>query len=314
MKPTSIIFILISLIIILVGWLVCRSAETTAAADGVELFSSVADENEDMKSEFDFDTDEVYNKFELVVSEADVYIYGGYPIPHMELYNFDEGAYRMTTANRSVTVDTTLDVMSILKFWESGFSFHGFRDYFHNGGKTTESAKRINLYLPTDSEVNVVNVKVDKGNVYVSNFDTKLDVSLDIGTGNALIAEFRTTSQVSVEIDEGSLYMKDVSVGMFDAILTDGDITADTFTFGSVNVSGSETNVSLALTPEMPDFNMNLSARHGDITLYDEAVGNNYTHEINGDSRALITVTSGNIIISKIADEPSIPSDGGAEE
>lgn len=315
MKPTSIIFILVSLIVILVGWLVCRSAETTAAADGVDLFASSIDENEDLKNDVSFSDDEIYNKFELVVSEADVYVYGGYPVPHMELYNFDDGSYRMTTANRSVTVDTTIDLMSVVKFWESGFSFHGFRDYFRRGGKaTTESSKRINLYLPSDSDVNVIKITLDRGSVYVSNFDTALDITIDIGTGNALISDFKTSSQISAEIDEGSLYMQNVTAGMFDALLTSGDITAESFSFGSLNISGGETNVSLGLVSDIPDFNMNLSARHGDITLYGEDVGSNYTDEVYGDARAFVTVTSGDIIISKNAPEPVVDPDGGAEE
>ena len=312
MKPTSIIFILISLIIILVGWLICRSAETTAAIDGVELFASTLDENEDLKNEVTFSADEVYNKFELVVSEADIYIFGGYPTPYMELYNFDDGSYRMTTANRSVTVDTTIDIMSIIKFWESGFSFRGFRDFFHRGGQSIEAAKRINLYLPSDSDVNVVKVTLGKGNIYVSNFDTSIDITLDIGTGNALFTQFRTLSQISVDINDGNLYMHDVSVGTLDALLSHGDITGETFSFDNVNISGSETNVSLSLQHDVRDFNMNLSARHGSIILFDDDIGSNYTHEAPGDSRVFVTVTSGNILINREQAAGTI-QDGGEE-
>ena len=81
MKPTSIIFLLISLIIILVGWLVCNSAEAKAAEEDIQLFDTVISEDNEAVTEIPFGSDEIYNKIELVADDANVYIYGGFSEP-----------------------------------------------------------------------------------------------------------------------------------------------------------------------------------------------------------------------------------------
>ena len=311
MKPTSIIFLLISLIIVLTGWLICRSAEARAASDGVEIFSSTVDDDEGIKHTETFGSEEVYNKIEITVDEADIYIFGGYPTSSMDIINFEEGSYRMTTSNRNITIDTTIDLMSIIRFWDSGFSFHGLRDYVRRGGMKSEASKRINLLLPSDSDVNIIKIKLGRGNVYVNNFDTTIDVELELKEGNASFSEFRTTSQISANIDKGSLYMQDVKVGVLDTVLADGDITADRFEFDSVNIVGGETSVSLGTVPDIGAFNMNLSARHGNISLYGENKGGECSSEVGGTSRALITVSSGDIVFHT---SEALPGSGGYDD
>lgn len=318
MKPTSIIFLLISLVIILSGWLVCRNAEAKAEEEEIQLFDSAINADDDSVNTFVFEAGEIYNKIEIVVDDADIFLYGGYPESKMELINFSDGSYRMTTANRNITVDTTIDIMSIIKFWESGFSFRGLRNYLHRTDVSEEASKRIVLYLPSDSDVNIINITLGKGNVYASNFDTSIDVNLNIKEGNAVLSSFRTTSSLVAEIDSGDIYMKDVKTGIFEAtIKTEGNITAENYDFGSVNIIGKTTSVSLGLVYDAGDFTMNLSARHGIVDLFGESRGHEYRDEAAAGGTAMITVSSGNIIIKRMPEnhiDTNRPDTGAAGE
>lgn len=313
MKPTSIIFLLISLVVILVGWIICNSAEATAAADGIQIFDSAVGADKNAVSKINFDPEEIYNKIDLVADDADVYISGGYSEPYMELVNFRDGSYRHTTANRNITVDTTIDLSSIIRFWESGFSFRGLRNYLHRTDTNGQATKRINVYLPTDGDVNIINVKLGSGSVYISNFDTSVDINVNIGEGDVTVSTFATTSTFVAEIDSGSIYLRDVKVGKLEAMLPEGDITAEGFEFGDINISGSNTNVSLDIVPDTPDFSMNLSTRRGNVTLFGERRGGSYSHEAAGSSlRAMITISSGDILINYGAERK--PMFSGGEE
>lgn len=310
MKPTSIIFLVVSLVIILVGWLVCSAAESSAKSEGVQIFDSTVDSDKNSVNTVTFGTEDIYHKIDIVADDADVYIYGGYTDPYMELVNFRDGSYRMTTANRIINIDTTIDLMSVVKFWESGFSFRGLRNYMHRSDSAAAAQRRINVYLPSDGDINVINVTLDSGSVYVSNFDTQIDISLNLRKGNAVFTSFKTTSQISAEIGSGDIYLRNVESEIMRAVMYDGDITAESFKFRDVNIVGSTTSVSLTLTPDMGDFTANLSARHGSIKLFGESRGHEFRQESQAAAGALITVTSGDIIIER---GEAIPNPGGGE-
>ena len=319
MKPTSIIFLLVSLVIILVGWLTCHNAEARAEEDGVQIFASSIDGDKNSVVTFEFDPSEIYNKIELVVDEADVYVYGGYSEPKMELINFNEGSYRMTTANRNITVDTTVNLMAIIRFWESGFTFRGLRDYVRRTDSDAAAAKRINLFLPSDGDINIININLDHGNVYFSNFDTSIDVNLELGNGDAAFSSFKTSSALNANLTSGELYLNNASIGIFEAVIESGNITAENLAFDSINIVGSvgsAVNVSLMLAPDMKDFTMSLSARRGAITLYDKNVGTEYSSGTISDTHAMITVASGDIIIgrSNAAVKPPVNSGDNSGE
>ncbi len=304
MRPTSIIFLFISLVVMFTGWFICRNAEAKAAEEQIQLFDSAINAEKDYVNTFEFGQGEIYNKIELVVGDADVYIYGGYSEAKMDLINFSDGSYRMTTANRNINVDTTIDLMSIIKFWESGFSFRGLRNYLHKSDVDATASKRVVVYLPSDSDVNIINITVGTGNVYVSNLDTSVDVNVNIKHGNATLTSFFTTSAFVADIDTGDIYVRDVRINTFEAtIRTEGNITAEGCDFGKLNVVGKNSGVSLGVLPAFPDCTMNLSARHGSISLYDEKKGSEYRHEAAAGGSALITVSTGDIIIYRMPDD-----------
>lgn len=315
MKPTSIIFIIVSIVIIICGNNLCKRAEKLAIEEGIEIFNQTYDEGNAIQTVI-FGKDEIYNKLELVIDEADVYIYGGTAEPYMELYNFDEGTYALTTSNRSISLNTSIDIMSIIKFWETGFSFNGIRNYISRDGvKEVVVSKKVNVYLPTDGDLNVVNIDIDRGNVYISNLDTSIDLSVSVGEGNAVFNSVATDSHIKGEIGKGSLYLSDVTAGTLTAAIDDGDINAERFDFTNVSVTGKKTNISITTSQSFDFFDMFLSARNGDISINGENLGTQYNFDSSSQKEAtiMITVTEGDVMLEQVT-VTEIPDEGGNAE
>ncbi len=304
MKPTSIIFILVAIAIIFCGNNICKRAEERAAEEGIEIFNQTLDDENNAVSTVILGQEEIYNKLELVIDEADIYIYGGTVEPYMELYNFDEGSYTLTTSNRSISVNTSIDIMSVIMFWESGFSFNGMRNYINRTDvEEVIVPKKVNIYLPTDSEINVINVDIDKGNVYISNLDTSVDISVSVGEGNTVFTSVSTDSYIKSEITKGSLYLSDVTVGTLTSEIAEGDINADRFEFNNISVTGAKTNVSIKTSQALDFFDLYLSARNGNISINETSYGAQYNYESPSEIEAsvMITVTEGNVMIEQVA-------------
>ncbi len=316
MKPTSIIFIIISIAVILLGNNLCKDALVRAENEGIDIFGESVDENNNTVNTVNFGAEEIYNKLELVLDQADVYIYGGFSEPYMELINFEDGSYAMTTINRNITVNTSLDIMSMIKFWESGFSFDGLRGYLREKEQTEEvMEKRVNIYLPTDGDINVINVTLDKGSVNVSNLATAVDLTVTVGEGDAVFTSVDTTSYIKAELKKGDLYLNGVTVHSLTASMTDGDVNAESFYFNNISVTGVKTNVSVS-TPNVLDFfDTYLSARQGKITVNETDYGTQYDKESSSANEAtvIITVTEGNIIMKQAAAEPDPTPDTGTD-
>lgn len=316
MKPTSIIFIAIALIIIFVGGRICAGAEARAEKEGIDIFGQTLDDENNSVYKFTFGADNVYNKIELVLDEADVYIYGGFSEPYMELYNFDDGSYAMTTTNRNITVNTSFDIMSIVKFWESGFSFDGLRGYLKETEKTeTVMPKRVDIYLPTDGDVNVINVTLDNGSLHVSNLDTAIDFSVNLGEGDAVFTSVNTSSYIKSDIKKGYLYLNGVTAGTMTATMTEGDVNAENFNFKNISITGVKTNVSVTTSNTLDFFDTYLSARQGKITLNGEDRGTEYDSKYSSanDATVIITVTDGNIIMAQAEANPEPAPDSGSD-
>ena len=93
MKPTSIIFIIVTIILACAGVLMCISAENMAKDQGIALFKQEHDGNNNYVETYD-DIDEASLK-KLVISlkNADINVYGGAEKSRIELINFSDNSY-----------------------------------------------------------------------------------------------------------------------------------------------------------------------------------------------------------------------------
>lgn len=205
MKPASIIFLVLALVLMACGTGLCFFARDMATRDNVELFTEeVVGDDTVVRQELSEDN---VSRFALTLKNCDVNIYGGAETSYIELINFPQNTYDLTVAAKTVTVDDTIGLLSIFNFTQNGFKFNGLRHYINIGQFISDSPKSINIYLSSDSEVKVFDIKIDSGNLGLSDLRRRADYTIDIGEGSVTMANVSTTSTCSISIKKGDLSM-----------------------------------------------------------------------------------------------------------
>ena len=123
MRPTSIVALVVSVLLIIAGLSTCIIAQNMANANGEFLFSETREDG--LVNTVDLTESEV-SKIELIVSDAEINIMRG-DKACIEFVNFRENYYNLSAANRVLSFSEIPDITSMLKFWENGVSFKGIR-------------------------------------------------------------------------------------------------------------------------------------------------------------------------------------------
>ncbi len=171
-KPLSIIFLVAAAVMLIAGMITCTIAKDIAETDGYMLFDeSLGGSN---YTQYDF-TDENITKIELVVKDAEIYIYGGAERSYAEFFNFREDLYTLSSSGQILSFDEIPDINSLLSF-ESGFSFSGMR-YILRRGSQSDAVRRVNIYVsPQNAVMKVISVSGDNCTVYVDKLVNQCDV------------------------------------------------------------------------------------------------------------------------------------------
>ena len=91
MRPTSMIFLVLSLILIFGGFMTCSIAKSMAASENISIYDQVFDENGDAIYTYNI-SEQAINKLALTFSDVDVTVVGGASSSYVELKNFDVNA------------------------------------------------------------------------------------------------------------------------------------------------------------------------------------------------------------------------------
>ena len=76
MKPTSVIFIVVAVALIIAGTITCSVAQSNAEKDGIDIFSYNYNESGDLFDTVDFKAESI-NRIKLSLGRCDVHIIGG---------------------------------------------------------------------------------------------------------------------------------------------------------------------------------------------------------------------------------------------
>ena len=97
MKPTSIVSLIISVILIIVGLVTCFIAQNMAQEKGEYLFAE--ERNNDLVQTVDLSESEI-SKIELIVADTEINIIGKSERSYIEFINFRENYYALSATNR----------------------------------------------------------------------------------------------------------------------------------------------------------------------------------------------------------------------
>jgi len=309
-KPSSVISLIIAVLLIIVGLTTCIIAQNMANANGETLFSEVKSDGLENTIEL---TDLDISKIELIVSDAEINVYGKSDKSYIKFVNFRENYYTLTTANKVLSFDEIPDVVSMLKFWENGFSFKGMR-YIFNFQPETEGKKVIDIYLSRDLDIKIFNITAENGVVNLMNLTTDSDYNINVTAGEINAKTLKTTSSFKIT---GT----DLKVAMTSTILNNTEIKADNLdlnitsfrTTGSTSIEAKTGNVELVTPYSTDSLTLDLDTVDGAITINGKAAAapHKQTNPESPDTKISIITESADISIrhNSFQTEPAEPEE-----
>ena len=290
MKTASIIFLCLALVIAGCGFILCKTAENRAAADGVELFTIATDENGNRVSVIDYDTSKM-EKINIALKKGTVNIREGDEC-RVEIYNLMEGAYIKGISTNVLQINDTLNPIEIVKEGGLGISFSGIRNLLHELKPFTYD-KWINVYVPKGTPLNAIEVRVLDGTINVEGLeDIGADLLFTAENGAVNVKNCSANSRLQITGKKADIALSGGFASDLRVSTEHGSVAlASGFSFvkADLRVTG-EGNVDVALTQSISRFALGLSASE-DITLNGTSLGTK-TYTAPGTGMTLTATTA----------------------
>lgn len=273
MRPVSIIFLIISVILVIVGLLTCSIAMLQSKRQGVDLYDTTI-VNGQSEAEYDFSNDTV-SKLQIEVGDCDVDIIFGADVSKVQMNNFSSAGYICEVDNRALVVEDTVNIFNITDIIENGkIRFKGFR-YFLRDRKLTVGDKSLKIYVSEKFDLRVIDIKVKNGNVNIAGYVNNTDYIINIENGNFIASDLVTESTLTANVGKGTVRLNHVTArtiststveGNIDAIISAKEITAD----------AKKGNINIESESDLSKYNFVLKAPVSTITLEELVKAGNY--------------------------------------
>ncbi|MGM9643367.1 MAG: hypothetical protein ACI3XI_09180 [Eubacteriales bacterium] len=207
MKPTSVIFLIVSVLLACVGVLLCITASSLATEQGIGLFTQTGDADDNYVTTETF-TEEDLRKIVVKASDVSVNVIGGAEESKIELVNFLNNSYSIQSGRSTLHISDNAGITGFIDLENFKINFNGFRDYLHyisdflSGNDKKE--KVINIYLTDEADLVNFNITVGDGDITVSNVSTDCDYRILLDNGVVDIGGVTTGSSIQIESTESS--------------------------------------------------------------------------------------------------------------
>lgn len=267
MKPVSVIFLLVSVVLVITGIIMCSAAMLQANNTGVELYDTVI---VDGRSEavYDFSSENI-SKIQIDVNDCNVEIVYGASEDKVIIRNFSSAGYVYDIENKAVLVEDAMNISSLedvlIDVAQGDFHFKGFR-YFLRDRELSGEQKEITVYLSGKFDIKVVDVAVENGMISVKNGTGSTDYTLYAEKGDIYLSDTVTDSVANLETGEGNIRVMGVTASSVEMKTGKGNIDAD-ISACTVNAESAKGNVTVISHDDLEKFNYNLYSPKGTITL-----------------------------------------------
>ena len=273
MKPVSIIFLIVSIILVIAGLLTCSFAMLQANRQGVDLYDTKI-VNGQSEAQYDYSEDSV-NKIQIEVGDCDVHIVCGAEENKVVMNNFSSAGYICEVTNGALIVEDTVNIFNITDIIENGkIRFKGFR-YYLRDRKITAGSKSLTVYISDKFDIKIIDVKVSKGDVDVIGYTNNTDYKIDITTGKFTAENIVTDSKVGVQIGKGSVNLQHVSAKNLEITVNEGSIMA-VVAANEITAEAKHGSVRIESEADLSKYNFVLKAPASTITLEDLIKTGNY--------------------------------------
>ncbi|MBR5322854.1 MAG: hypothetical protein IKU48_04855 [Clostridia bacterium] len=279
MKKTSIVFLIISVILILTGIVIKNKSVALAEKENIKIYRQELTENGDLIETVEFSPENT-NKINIKLKDTDVNVIGNAEKNYIEIINFNTLEYSAYSNNRSFNIEN--DIISALSGRaESGnISFDGIRDFVRLDKHNTE--RKINVYISASAQIKIFDIDIENGNVSFNNINQICDYNVKINQGNITLSGTPTVSLTD-------FYIKKGNISLDDAFIANAKLKTEN---GNVNFSTLSNII----------YDYEIEAETGIIKINDETYNGKYSienDEVNGIINAHVGV--GNVTITTIA-------------
>ena len=278
MKPTSVIFIIVSVLIICLGVLLCITANSMAADMGIPIFAQTGDEENNYTTTEVFESEEL-KKIILNFSDVKINIYGGAQEDKVELVNFTDGTYVYSMSKSTMQIYENSGITSFIDLDNFKIYFNGFRDYLHYF-KYRDQERQVNLYLKDTASVIKFEITSKSGDISINDLGLGCDYKITTATGNLTLQNVKTDSNITLESTKDSVIeIKNVSARAFDVNALTGYVTIKDTSFThalSSNIASGSFEYD-RVEADFAGFNVELSAPNGTLRVFDTAYNTYYT-------------------------------------
>ena len=283
MKPTSMIFLVLSLILIFGGVMTCSVASSMAVSDNVAIYDTEFDSNGDAIYTYSI-SDSAVNKLILNFSDVDVEIVGNAEKSYIELKNFDVNSYRVMLSSGNLTVDGTVGFFSsLLDMSGGGLQFKGLR-YFLLQKPDPSRPKKVTVYLSAQAGLKTLNLSLKKGSAGIRNIHNTLDYSLTLNDAQLEVENVISTSVASMHCTNGDITVISSCFTTLNATVDTGKITLrgnDIMSFqrtnydlsveetGHIMYNSGNAGTTYKVTSPAPESNVIIKSKNGIIHVED---------------------------------------------
>lgn len=257
MKPTSIIFLIVSVALIVGGIITCAVAKDIAVTDGYVLFN---DAEGGSYVRHDFNSADI-TKIELTVTDAEINVYGGAEESYIEFFHFRDGLYSLSSTGNTITLDEIPDLKSLLSF-QGGFSFSGMR-YFLRLGNTVSGPKKVNIYLSADSAIKIISMAGDNCTVYAEKLGIRADLTIIADKSITLSGkDLRTSSAITLDAPTVSVNMEDCSVNELHLTADKTDSLLERFFCGNLYADMDSGSLEIHIPADASNYRYDITGNH----------------------------------------------------
>ena len=247
MKRRSKLMLVVAAVLVGVGLITCLVGAGVSSAAGDQLFASSLEDGKGYR--YDFDGSKI-DSIRLDVVDAQIRVIGGAEESYIELLHFNENFYSYSQSRSLISFKESPDVSSVLRFWESGFTFKGMRYILRLSPGNKQKA--IHIYLTDEDYVKGLEIESVTGNIFVQNLHTDTDYTFTMEKGTVQMEDVSTGSALhitSTGTDPCAVTLKNTAAKIFSLDLTEGEVEAQALSVGTGEIDIAHGSLDLEYIP-----------------------------------------------------------------
>ncbi len=221
MKPASIIFLVLSVILIITGYVSCEMAKGMAESEGISLYNDNTDAEGNRVNTLYYNSNE-YDRIEVNITKAKVYLCIGEE-EKVVLKNYTEGSFTGSASGVSYIITDNQSAIDMITSGNFNLSFGGIRHYWHDRDILSRE-KEVYIYTTAQTAVNAIDIVLGEGTLTIDKYKVAYDVMADVGSGEVILRDSEAAA-FNVSGKSCNLSVEGCKAASFHSDITTGNIT-----------------------------------------------------------------------------------------